>query len=35
VYAGSLSPEADEKGKIGTEATRHGLRAQLRPTTPT
>ncbi len=35
VYAGSLSPEADEKGKIGTEATRHGLRAQLLPVTPT
>lgn len=35
VYAGSLSPEADEKGKIGTEATRHGLRAQLPPVNPT
>src|SRR5208337_3540072 len=34
-YAGPLSPEADEKGKIGTEATRHGLRAQLPPVTPT
>ena len=34
-YGGSRSPKAGEKGKIDTEAPRHGLRAQLPPVTPT
>lgn len=34
-YTVQRSSEADEKGKICTEAPRHGLRAQLPPVTPT
>jgi len=34
-YAGSTGAGAGEKGKIGSEAPRHGLKSQLPPITPT
>ena len=34
-YAGPRSSEAGERGKIGMEASRHGLKARMRPVTPT